>query len=275
MSMALVSLASCQLDDTESEARMHKLDSPAQREKIQSAKIIAPATYHYRVVNTFPHDQQAFTQGLVYLDNDQLLESTGLRGQSSLRRVDLATGKVIKKISLANTLFAEGITVLNNKIYQLTWQAHKGFVYDLETFTRLKEFSYSTEGWGMTNDGQHLIVSDGTSNLYFWDPLTLTEKRRIVVSDQNGLQIKQLNELEYIHGQIYANIWKSNQIVRIDPNSGLVVGWIDLNGLLTPNEYNKANVLNGIAYDKVNDRLFVTGKKWPKIFQIILISKEN
>jgi glutamine cyclotransferase len=225
--------------------------------------------YTYEIVNIYPHDRDAFTQGLVF-EEGVLYEGTGLRGRSSLRTVELETGDVLKLHSLALPLFGEGVTVYGDKIFQLTWQAHVGFVYDKDTFELLQEFTYPTEGWGITHDGQRLIMSDGTSTLHFLDPETLEEIGQIEVYDQNG-PVTRLNELEYIHGEVYANVWKTDRIARIDPQTGQVTGWIDLTGLLSAEDrVEPVDVLNGIAYDAENDRLFVTGKLWPKIFEIEL-----
>jgi glutamine cyclotransferase len=228
--------------------------------------------YTYEVVNSWPHDCQAFSQGLVFY-NGFLFESTGQYGSSSLRKVDLSTGKILEKIKVPKEYFAEGIAVFQGKIYQLTWESHKGFVYDLESFEREGEFSYDGEGWGLTHDGHSLIMSDGTNRIRFLDPTNFHVERKISVYD-NSLPLNELNELEYIKGEIYANIWKTNRIVRIDPNSGKITGWIDLTGLLTSKDgCEETDVLNGIAYDEGGDRLFVTGKLWPKIFEIRLKRK--
>jgi glutamine cyclotransferase len=192
-------------------------------------------------------------------------------GESSLRKVELETGKVLQIHRLPSDLFGEGIVVWKDKIIQLTWQHRKGFVYDRETFTLLREFTYPTEGWGITHDGSRLIMSDGSATLFVWDPETLQEIGRIDVRDQNG-PVARLNELEYINGLIYANVWQTDRIAIIQPDTGRVVGWIDLAGLLKPEDRSsKVDVLNGIAYDAQGDRLFVTGKYWPKLFQIQLI----
>lgn len=230
---------------------------------------LAPTpVYGYKVINTYPHDAQAFTQGLVYTDAT-LFEGTGLYGKSSLRRVDLPTGTVLQQHDLAADYFGEGVTSFNDQLMQLTWQEQTGFVYDQTTFDQLDTFSYPTEGWGLTHDGTHLIMSDGSDNLYFLDPETYAEIGRISVHDQ-GESITKLNELEYINGEIFANIWYTNRIARINPQTGRVNSWVDLAGLLTAEEAQNANVLNGIAYDANNDRLFVTGKLWPKLFEITL-----
>jgi glutamine cyclotransferase len=229
-----------------------------------------PATlYTYRVVNTYPHDPGAFTQGLIY-DEGTLYEGTGLRGRSSLRQVELETGQVIRSRQLADVYFGEGITSYSDQIFQLTWQSNVGFVWEEDTFELVQEFSYPTEGWGITHDGHRLIMSDGSATLHFWDPETLEEIGSVQVHD-SVQPVERLNELEYIGGEVLANVWLTDRIARIDPETGGITGWVDLSGLLTPSERADADVLNGIAYDAVNDRLFVTGKWWPKLFEIELI----
>jgi glutaminyl-peptide cyclotransferase len=227
----------------------------------------AVPTYGYEIVNTWPHDATAFTQGLVFRD-DILYESTGLYGLSSLRIVDLTTGRIKKKVDLSTRFFGEGITVLNGKIFQLTWRNHKGLIYEQDSLKPLGEFSYKGEGWGLTDNGSFLIMSDGTNTLRFLNPESFQTHRTIKVYE-NGMPLTNLNELEYIHGEIYANILYSDRIVRIDPESGKILGWIDLAGLL-PSKIlqNKNAVLNGIAYDEARDRIFVTGKLWPELFEI-------
>lgn len=230
-------------------------------------------TYSYEVVNSWPHDPQAFTQGLVF-HNGALLESTGQYGQSSLRRVNLTTGETLRRISVPRQYFAEGMTVFNEKIYQVTWQEEKGFIYDAESLRLEREFSYEGEGWGLTHDNQHLILSDGSNQLRFLDPTNFRVVRTINVSE-NNLPLRELNELEFVKGEIYANIWHRDRIVRIDPNTGRILGWIDLTGLLPEAQRgNPEAVLNGIAYDEAGDRLFVTGKLWPRIFEIRLRSPQ-
>lgn len=227
--------------------------------------------YTYEVVNVFPHDPGAFTQGLLF-DNGQLYESTGLEGYSSIRRVDLQTGEILASKPLTGTYFGEGIAIVGNNLYQLTWQARTGFIYDKTTFVETQQFSYPTEGWGITFDGQRLIMSDGTPRLYFWDPTTLAEVGAIDVHDETGQLIPMLNELEYVKGEIFANIWQTDLIARIDPATGAVTGWVDLSGLLPAAERTSTtDVLNGIAYLPDGDRLFVTGKRWPKLFEIRLL----
>ena len=229
-----------------------------------------PAVWTYKVVNTYPHDPSAFTQGLVYEDN-QLFEGTGLYGESTLRRVQLETGAVVVSKTLAPEYFGEGITVFGDRIIQLTWQSQTGFVYDKADFRLLQTFSYPSEGWGLTDDGQRLIMSDGTSTLRFLDPQTLTETGRIEVLDGDQ-PVTNINELEYIGGEIFANIWLTDRIARISPQTGKVLGWIDLAGLMPLEERTDPQaVLNGIAYDPSRDRLFVTGKLWPRLFEIDLV----
>jgi len=229
-----------------------------------------PPVYTYEVVNEYPHDPSAFTQGLAF-HGGVLYEGTGLKGRSSLRKVALETGEVLRKRDLAYRYFGEGVTVVGDEIIQLTWRSHVGFVYDRDTFERLREFSYPTEGWGLTHDGLNLIMSDGTAMLRFLDPATFEEVAQLEVRDGDG-PVRRLNELEYIGGEIYANVWQTDRIARISPRSGRVVGWIDLTGLLKPEDgTGSEGVLNGIAYDGLGERLFVTGKRWPKLFEIRLV----
>jgi glutamine cyclotransferase len=230
--------------------------------------------YSYKIKNTWPHDRRAYTQGLIFLDGI-LWESTGQYGSSSLRKVELKTGKVIKQIALPSRYFAEGMTIFQNKVFQLTWQEQKGFIYDPATFQKQGEFTYNGEGWGLTHDGESLIMSDGTNEIRFLDPSTLKTTRTISVFD-NGAPVEKLNELEYIDGEIYANIWQSDRIVRIEPKSGKILGWIDLTGLLkTKDRSGEEDVLNGIAYDAEGKRLFVTGKMWPKLFEIEIVKDKE
>jgi len=223
--------------------------------------------YTYEVVDSWPHDPDAFTQGLVFYDG-KLYESTGHYGSSTLRKIDLKKGQILKKIAVAPKCFAEGITIFQGKIFQLTWSEKTVFVYDLKGFRLERELSYEGEGWGLTHDEHYLIMSDGTNQIRFVDPANFNTIRTISVFD-NGAPLLNLNELEYVKGEIYANIWKSDRIVRIDPKSGRIMGWIDLTGL-RPLAYmtSSENVLNGIAYDEKEDRLLVTGKRWPRIFEI-------
>lgn len=225
--------------------------------------------YNIRIVNIYPHDPDAFTQGLVF-HKGYIYEGTGLHGHSAIRKVDLKTGSVLKRHQLPAEHFGEGITIYQNKLIQLTWQSHTGFIYDLQSFRLHGTFSYPTEGWGLTCDSNHLIMSDGTAILRFIDPETFKVVRRVEVKDR-GRSVSNINELEYIKGEIYANIWGIGYIARISPKTGNVSGWIDLRTLYQYVERDgKVDVLNGIAYDAKNDRLFVTGKYWPKIFEIRL-----
>jgi len=228
--------------------------------------------YGFVVKNTYPHDPQAFTQGLFFKDG-QLFESTGQKGQSSLRRVELKTGKVLQKKDLAPQYFGEGSTAVGDSILGLTWQSNVGFVYDAKSFALKSRFNYKGEGWGLASDANYVYMSDGSPEIRVLDPNTLEERRRISVSAE-GKPVSQLNELEVVDGQLYANVWGTDVIARIDPDSGKVVGWIDLTGLLPADKRGTANpdaVLNGIAYEPRGKRLYVTGKLWPKLFEIELI----
>ena len=227
--------------------------------------------FSFEVVHIYPHDHSAFTQGLEYRGGF-LYEGTGLNGQSTLRKVDLLTGRVLEQTALANQFFGEGITVLNGRVTQLTWQSHIGYVYDQGAFHLLRNFSYLGEGWGLANDGQVIYMSDGTPQIRCLDPGTLGEIRRFTVHEGNK-NIEALNELEWVRGELYANVWQTDRIVRISPKDGRVLGWIDLSGLLPQEDRQGADVLNGIAYDAMGDRLFVTGKLWPKLFEIRLRPK--
>jgi glutamine cyclotransferase len=233
-----------------------------------AAKPLGSQIQGYEIVHTYPHDPRAFTQGLLYVDG-HLYESTGLRGQSSIRMLDLNTGRVLQRYDLPADYFGEGLTDWGSTLVQLTWQAHKGFVYDRFSFALLRTFSYAGEGWGLTHDDKQLIMSDGTSYLRFLDPQTFHETRRIHVTTENGQEIPDLNELEYGRGEIYANIWHSDRVARISPKTGKLLGWIDLTGLRdSSTTANPDAVLNGIAYDAKDNRLFVTGKLWPKLYEI-------
>ena len=245
--------------------------SPTAQPETVSGKQTTPV-YGFEVVHAYPHDTDAFTQGLV-LQDGKFLESTGEVGHSSLRRVEIETGKVIEKVDVPPPYFAEGITLLKGKIYQLTWQQHLGFVYDAWTFDKLGEFNYTGEGWGLANDGVSLILSDGSNQIRFLDPDNFQVEKTIAVRDGQR-EIELLNELEYVKGEIYANVWHTDRIARINPETGAVVGWIDLQGLLERGEVDDQEaVLNGIAYDETSGRLFVTGKLWPKVFEIRLTQK--
>ncbi len=228
--------------------------------------------YTYEVVHVYPHDASAFTQGLEYHDGF-LYEGTGLKGRSTLRKVQLETGRVLQEVSLDPRYFGEGITLVGPHIFELTWQAQTGFEYDRTTFRRLKTFEYAGEGWGLTNNGRYIYMSDGTPRIRVWDPSSLKEIRRFTVHDGSA-PVFYLNELEWVRGEIFANVWQSDKIARISPATGAVTGWIDMAGIL-PEEHRSPNVdvLNGIAYDAAQDRLFVTGKLWPKLFQIKLVKR--
>jgi len=234
------------------------------------AKPTPPPVYGYQIVHTFPHDPAAFTEGLVF-DSGFLYEGTGLEGQSTLRKTQLDTGQVLQRHALPADVFGEGITIFGDRIIQLTWKSQLGYVYDKQTFRLLREFTYPTEGWGITHNGKNLIMSDGTATLYFLNPDTFERTRQIEVHSDAG-PVTQLNELEYIQGEIYANVWQTDRIARIAPDTGQVLGWIDLSGLLSAQDRRTpVDVLNGIAYDAEHNRLFVTGKLWPKLFEIKLI----
>jgi glutaminyl-peptide cyclotransferase len=222
--------------------------------------------YGYRIVHTYPHDPDAFTQGLQYVDGF-LYEGTGLNGRSSIRKVRLETGEVLQRRDVARAYFGEGITVWKSEIIELTWQSNIAFVYDKATFMPRRTFKYKGEGWGLTADGTSLIMSDGSDELRLLDPATFAERRRIKVTAA-GRPLRNLNELEYMKGEILANVWTTSAIARIDASTGRVTGYINLDGLLTPAEQAKVDVLNGIAYDDQHDRLFVTGKLWPTVFEI-------
>ncbi len=243
--------------------------------------------YTYRVVNTFPHDRSAFTEGLLYL-NGYLYEGTGMPGQSDIRKVKLETGEVVQKHAIPDAYFGEGIVVWKDQLLELTWTNETGFIYDLNSFAPRKQFAYPGQGWSMTTDGKRILMDDGTAQIRFWDPETLAETGRITVTDEGqpidktcrpGSEGRCLNEMEWVKGEIYANIWMTDQIVRIDPTNGKVIGRIDCTGLLTPQDRVESgpyqtDVLNGIAYDAQGDRLFVTGKRWPKLFEIKLVKKD-
>lgn len=222
----------------------------------------------FTIVNTYPHDPTAFTQGLEYRDG-ALYEGTGLQGKSAIRRVALETGKVVQEFKIPPGYFGEGITMTAGKLFELTWKDKTGFVYDAKTFRLIRNFSYFGEGWGMTHDETSLIMSDGTSALRFLETTRFSERRRVKVMD-GVTPIPNLNELEMIKGEIWANVWQTDYIARISPKDGHVTGWVNLKGLLPPAPGPKPDVLNGIAYDAAKDRIFVTGKLWPKLFEIKL-----
>ena len=227
--------------------------------------------YTYRVVKKYPHDPGAFTQGLV-IHNGVLYEGTGLYGGSSIRIVEQETGMILRKVDLSQSFFGEGVTILDDKVYQVTWREHTGFVYDLELDGE-STFSIPNEGWGLTENGTHLILSDGTSTLSFIDPQTMKIVETVTVTYE-GDEVTLINELEYIEGKVYANIWQTDTIAVIDPSTGNVVSWIDLTGLQSELDTIKGiDVLNGIAYDRETGKIYVTGKQWPNLFEIQLIPK--
>ena len=227
----------------------------------------------YEIVAAYDHDPHAFTQGLCF-DHGMLYEGTGLRGQSSLRRMVLG-GKSIEMRRLPDRYFGEGITVFQGKIFQLTWKARTGFIWDKESLSFLQTFSYPTDGWGITNDGKHLIMSDGSASLFFLDPQNFALEKQIRVIDGNE-PVSRLNELEYIQGAIWANIWKKAQIIRIDSETGQVTGWLDFSELVRDAApADQDSVLNGIAYDAENNRLFITGKRWQKLFEIKITERRD
>ena len=231
------------------------------------AENLVVPTHGYQIVGMWPHDTGAFTQGLIFIDG-KMYESTGQEGHSSLRQVDLQTGVVAKKVNVPEPYFAEGITQLNGKIYQLTWMHQVGFIYDTQKLEKIGEFRYDGEGWGITTDGKSLIISDGSNRLRFLDPDSFRVVKTIAVVD-GKTPVDELNELEYVNGEIYANVWHDQRIVTIDSQNGRVTGWIDLTGLLQPGDVqDREAVLNGIAYDQASGRLFVTGKLWPRVFEI-------
>lgn len=248
--------------------------SGARAQSAQPNKRARTPEYTFKVVHIYPHDSSAFTQGLVYL-NGFFYEGTGQNGRSSLRKVRIETGEVLQRVDLSPEYFGEGIAILRNEVVQLTWQSQKGFVYSLNGFKPLREFSYTGEGWGLAAYGNDLVMSDGSSEIRVLDGRTLKEKRRIKVRD-GDVPVLRLNELEMVEGEIFANIWQTDRIARISPATGKVLGWIDLKGLLSPMyQLSRDAVLNGIAYDPAAKRLFVTGKLWPSIFEIQLVRKDH
>jgi glutaminyl-peptide cyclotransferase len=242
--------------------------SPPPTRDVPAPRDASPPVFDHVVVNVYPHDPQAFTQGLVYRDGF-LYESTGLKGQSSLRKVRLETGDVLQRASIDARYFAEGLTDWGSRLVQLTWETNVGFVYDLSSFARQRTFMYPGEGWGLTHDARRLIMSDGTPTLRFIDPDTLQETGRVSVKD-GGRAVDDLNELEFVQEEVYANVWLTERIAMIAPATGRVTGWIDLTGLRPPPAVSPDAVANGIAYDAERNRLFVTGKLWPSVFEIVL-----
>lgn len=246
--------------------------SCAQAPKQAQTKAGGAPVYSYKVVRTLPHDRGSFTEGFFVLDG-QFWESTGLEGRSYIRRVDMETGRVLQQYNVPSKYFGEGIVAFGDELFELTYKSGIAFVYDKKTFELKKTFNYSGEGWALTTDGKRLIFSDGSQYLKFLDPTTFKETGRLTVTDA-GKPVDQLNELEYIKGEIWANIWQSNRIARIDPKTGRVNSWLDMSGLLSIMESRGTDVLNGIAYDAKTDRIFVTGKFWPKIFEITVGPKK-
>ncbi|MFN0123967.1 MAG: glutaminyl-peptide cyclotransferase [Blastocatellia bacterium] len=235
-----------------------------------------PALWTYEVVREYPHDATSYTQGLIFHEG-VFYESAGQYGRSSLRRVEVETGKVLKRTPVPEQFFAEGMTMLGGKLFQLTWQENKCFVYDLATFNKLAEMTYAGEGWGLTHDGKSLILSDGSHRIRFINPANFQVERTISVYEDNDTTrpLREINELEYVRGEIYANIWQQDVIARIDPQNGRLLGWIDMRGILPGKRDDEADaVLNGIAYDEKGQRLFVTGKLWPKLYEIRLKEKK-
>jgi len=242
--------------------------APAPASSIAAQRKPAPVQ-SYKVVATFPHDTSSFTQGLVFASDGQLYESTGLEGESTLRRVDIATGQTLQKIDVASQYFAEGLAMVGDELLQLTWRHKLGFVYDRKTFKQKRTFSYKTEGWGIAYDGtSNLVMSDGSDTLTFLDPKSLAVAKTLRVMDA-GRPVSNLNELEWIEGEIWANIWMTDRIARISPRTGEVNAWIDLSSLFpVAQRMPPADVMNGIAYDKATRRIYITGKKWPRLYQI-------
>ncbi len=244
---------------------------PANAANASNASPKALPISRVQVLHVYPHDPNAFTQGLFFKDGF-LYEGTGLNGRSSIRKVRLETGEVLQKRDLPEEYFGEGITWWGKQLIEITWQSQRGFTYNLETFAPEKSFGYPGEGWGITRNDKEIILSDGTPTLRFLDPQTMREAHRIKVT-ANGVPVEKINELEWVEGEIYANIWQTDRIARIDPQTGHVLGWIDLKGLLYFSDYvaGHTDVLNGIAYDAEKKRLFVTGKHWPKLFEVKVV----
>jgi glutamine cyclotransferase len=252
--------------------------SPAPEAQAKPSAVATPARpaveqYGYEIIKSHPHDPAAFTQGLTVTADGQVYEGTGLFNQSTLRRVDLANGAVLQSIKLDGQYFGEGIAVVGDRIVQLTWQNGTGFVYDRKTLVRVKEFTYPGEGWGLAYDGQRLIMSDGTDTLRFWHPETLQEVGRLRVRDGDNA-VDRLNELEWVDGALYANVWQEDRIARIDPKTGVVTAWIDMSNLLTATERSRGvDVLNGIAHDPKTGHFLITGKLWPWVFEVKFVKR--
>jgi glutamine cyclotransferase len=259
----LLAYVSCQSGSGEGTSRQAVNQAPTPGQTASAQKIA------YEVVDSFPHDPDAFLQGLVWHEGG-FYESTGLFGESTLRRVEFPSGKVLKKINLSSDLFGEGVALAGDQLVQLTWQSHRGFVYERETFRMVREFSYPTEGWGITFDGTNLIMSDGSNTLTYLDAQTYQPVKKLTVT-MNGRPVMELNELEFIEGEIWSNVWQTDMILRIDPQTGRVTSYLDMRGVL-PREFRtgREDVLNGIAYDAERKRIFISGKKWPRIIEIRL-----
>ena len=256
--------------------KSHPLPSPLLSEEkvgVPSPRTDDVMVYSYKIINSYPHDSNAFTQGFVAHEGF-LYEGTGIRRRSTIRRTELSTGEVLQSHTLPDSLFGEGITIFGNELIQLTWRSRTGLVYDKRSFSVLRTFHYDSEGWGITHDGKRLIMSDGTAALYFLNPETFAVTGKITVHDKKG-PVTMLNELEYIRGDIYANVWRTHTIAIIDPQTGRVRGWIDLEGLTRhAGGDTTLKTLNGIAYDEKTNRMFVTGKLWPEIYEIELHPQE-
>jgi glutaminyl-peptide cyclotransferase len=238
---------------------------------LASVSFAATPEFTYKIVHVYPHDRTSFTEGLEF-HNGFLYETTGLEGQSVLRKEKVETGQVLQEIKIAPHLFGEGFTIFNHELFQLTYKTQLGFVYDLDTMKQKRTFIYNGEGWSLTNDGRQIYMDDGTAQIRVWDPTTLKEKRRITVHDGNG-PVEMVNELEWVAGEIYANVWQTDNMLRISPVDGRVLGRVNLAGILPPADRRGVDVLNGIAYDAAGHRLFVTGKLWPKLFEIQIVPK--
>jgi glutamine cyclotransferase len=258
--IAMASLALCACGQSPAVA-----PAPAGQAEARAAPV-----WGFRVVATYPHDSRAFTQGLLYLDGE-LYESTGQIGRSTIRRVRLEDGRVLQSVDIPSGLFGEGLVNWGDQLINITWQDGVGYRWDRRTLRRLGEWRYRGEGWGLTQNGRDIIMSDGTPELRFLDPVTLQERRRIAVSDA-GVPVARLNEIEWVNGEIFANVWMTAMIARINPDTGQVTGWIDLTALASQRpSWRNDDVLNGIAYDQARDRLFVTGKNWPQLYEIDLV----
>lgn len=249
--------------------RPGRATGPPLPQSVQPPPARVTPVYQHRVVRTYPHDRKAFTQGLVYSDG-VFYESTGLLGESSVRKVAIETGEVLRRHDLAAQYFAEGLTEWGQTLVQLTWTNGVAFVYDRETFKQLTRFSYTGQGWGLTRTDRHLVMSDGTATLKLLDPSSFAQVSTLQVHDEHG-PVTALNELEMVRGELFANVWQSDRIAMIGPDSGTVTGWLDFRGLLPASERDRVDVLNGIAYDAEGDRLFVTGKWWPTVFQVEVV----